>query len=53
MSNRWIQERVKTGFKYIDKALEYTLDEPTLSEKPVALASQTDKIVRNCQEQWE
>ena len=39
MSKCLIQEWVKTGFKYIDKALEYTLDEPTLSEKPKALAS--------------
>ena len=39
MSNRLIQEWEKTGFKYIDKALEYTSDEPTLSEKPKALAS--------------
>ena len=33
MGNRLIQQWVKMGFKYINKALEYTLDEPTLSEK--------------------
>ena len=48
MSNRWIQEWVKTGVKYIDEALEYTQEEDTLKEKPVAHASYTHKIVRNC-----
>ena len=43
MSNRWIQEWVKTGFKYLDKALEYTLDETTLKEKPMAHASPAHK----------
>ena len=43
MSNHLIQEGVKTGFKYIDKALEYTLDEPTLKEKPMAPASLAHK----------
>ena len=39
MSNRWIQEWVKTGLKYTDEALEYTQDEYSLNEKPEALAS--------------
>ena len=43
MSNHLIQEGVKTGFKYIDKALEYTLDESTLKEKPEAHASLAHK----------
>ena len=48
MSNRLIQEWVKTGFKYLDKALEYTLEEPKLKEKPVAHASLTHQVVKNC-----
>ena len=43
MSNCLIQEGVKTGFKHIDKALEYTLDEPILKEKHVAQASLAHK----------
>ena len=42
MSNRLIQG-VKMGFKYVDKALEYALDEPTLKEKPMAPASLAHK----------